>query len=140
MAVYSYTPLSALRQQVNTCAADTPLDRERLEGHKFNAPCLYLGDYEAKKDENWNDLVGCFKNKTGHYPLGDLGCLQIPHHGSHHNFRDEFSSQDLLSIIPANLGRDHPSNKVLMEYIKNNAAPYVVTADDETVLELSISL
>lgn len=27
-------------------------------------------------------------------------------------------------------------NKVLLEYIKNNAALYVITADDETLLEL----
>lgn len=38
------------------------------------------------------------------------------------------------------LGRDHPSNKVLMKYIEGNVAPYVVTADDETILELRVGL
>lgn len=59
MTIYSYMPLSALCQQVNTCATDAPLDCE---------------------------------------------------------------------------------NKVLMKYIENNVTPYVVTADDETLLELSIRL
>lgn len=140
MAVYSYSPHIDLDQRVKTCAASTSWYRERIEGRKFKAPCLYLGDYEAEKDENWNDLASYFKSKTGHYPLDGLGCLQIPHHGSHHNFNNEFISEDFLSIIPAGFDRDHPSNKVLMKYIENNVTPYVVTDKDEMILKLSISL
>lgn len=136
MAVYSYSPRIDLHQRVKPRTPSTSEYRKRIEGRKFKAPCLYLGDYEAEKDENWNDLASYFKSKTGHYPLDGLGCLQIPHHGSHHNFNNEFISEDFLSVIPAGFDRDHPSNKVLMKYIENNVTPYVVTDKDEMILEL----
>lgn len=139
-AVYSYSPRTDLHQRVETCAASTSWYRERIMDRKLKAPCLYLGDYEAEEEENWNRLNGHLKTIADWSSLDGLGCLQVPHHGSHHNFRDEFVSKGLLSVIPANLGRDHPSNKVLMKYIENDVTPYVVTDKDETILELRVDL
>ena len=140
MAVYSYSPRIDLHQRVEPPATGTSWCHERIMDRELKAPCLYLGDYEAEKDENWNDLASYFKSKTGHYPLDGLGCLQIPHHGSHRNFNNEFISEDFLSVIPAGFSRDHPSNKVLMKHIENNVTPYVVTDKDEMILELRVDL
>lgn len=116
------------------------LDRKRIEGRKFKAPCLYLGNYEAKEKENWSPLDNYLEATADWSSLDGLGCLQIPHHGSHHNFRDKFASKKFLSVIPAGFSRDHPSNKVLMKYIENNVTPYVVTDKDEMILELRVDL
>lgn len=140
MAVYSHSLRTDLRQRAELCAAGTSWYRNRIVNRILKAPCLYLGDYEAKKDENWNSLDGHLRAKANWSSLDGLGCLQIPHHGSHHNFRDEFVSEGFLSVIPANLGRDHPSNKILMKYIENDVTPYVVTAEDEAILELRVGL
>lgn len=135
MAVYSCSPRTNLHLRVEACA---PSCRERLINRELNVPCLYLGDYEASNDKNWELLMNHLEDTAGYPPLEGLGRLQAPHHGSHRNFRDEFVSGGFLSVIPAKLNQAHPSAKVLMKYIENNVDPYVVTDVDETLLELRV--
>ncbi len=93
MAVYSHSPRTDLRQRAEPCAAGTSWYRERIANRELKAPCLYLGDYEAKEDENWNSLDGHLRAKANWSSLDGLGCLQVPHHGSHRNFTGTNSSR-----------------------------------------------
>lgn len=46
--------------------------------------CLYLGDFDSVgNDQLWNRFIACYDYK-------EIGMIQIPHHGSKDNWRDEF--------------------------------------------------
>lgn len=102
---------------------------------RFKNACLYLGDYEAKDSNNWDELLECLKKAAGFNFPDDLGILQVPHHGSHRNFRDEFIDDSFLAFINANPTRDHPSNKVLWKYLQRGKAPYLVSQDYSSQLQ-----
>ena len=89
------------------------------------AGCLYTGDYIASKDRcYWKQL----KTAYGRY-WGNIGCVQIPHHGSGVNFNDEFLTMSAYNVISAGFGNmyHHPSNAVLTKYWVRHKFPFVVT-------------
>lgn len=59
--------------------------------------CLYTGDYNAKKYyKELANIYGRLRSST------DI--IQIPHHGSIHNFRQEICSQNSIHVVSASKG------------------------------------
>ena len=90
------------------------------------AGCLYTGDYNASGFQAWKTL------KEHYQRYWDLiGCIQIPHHGSQHNFNDEFCKHDAYFVISAGLGNQykHPNADVLAKLYAEKSFLAVVTQD-----------
>lgn len=78
---------------------------------------LYMGDFNAKEDFNMKKI----KDKFSLY-WDDIGIVQIPHHGSKHNYHIELSWKSSASLISSGFKYSHPSQEVLnnIESIDSN--------------------
>lgn len=97
--------------------------------------CLYTGDYDASGEQKIKSL------KSSYYDLWEnIGCLQIPHHGSRHNYNSEFSTLNSFFVISA--GRSnryrHPHSKVVKNLMFNNRYPFIVTEDSASAVYLVV--
>lgn len=100
--------------------------------------CLYMGDFMAAANSNyWVKLKNAY---TKHWK--NIGCVQIPHHGSQHNFNDEILKMDAYSVISAGFGNKyhHPSNAVLLKYEEDDKFPFIVTQDKTSRFCTSLSI
>lgn len=95
--------------------------------------CLYMGDINLNEDKN---IVKEIKSRL-HLLWESIGTIQIPHHGSVHNFSDEILSQDIKCAI-ISFGTTntfgHPSEAVIGNILRKNAIPYFVTENIETMI------
>ena len=85
----------------------------------------YTGDYIASDERcYWKQLKIAYGRLWG-----NIGCVQIPHHGSNGNFNDEFLTMSAYNVISAGFGNvyRHPSNAVLAKYRARHKFPFVVT-------------
>jgi hypothetical protein len=101
--------------------------------YRIPSGCLYTGDINLKKDENIAKEI-----KSRLLRLWDsIGTIQIPHHGSVHNFSDEILSQDIKCAI-ISFGTTntfgHPSDKIMGDILSKNIALYLVTESIETMV------
>ncbi|MDY0314114.1 MAG: MBL fold metallo-hydrolase [Bacteroidales bacterium] len=88
---------------------------------------LYLGDYNVKEESKLNDL------KTAFITNWDLiGVIQIPHHGSKHNFNQKLVKPNIHAIISAGQDRKHPHGDTLKGICAERAHPLVVTEDPDS--------
>lgn len=91
-----------------------------------NLGCLYLGDIKlTKKVFQGIDL----KIKPF---LSDVGTIQIPHHGSRHNYNDSIHSWNIrMSIVSFGSKNTygHPSIRVLEHMVCNGMHTFLVTED-----------
>lgn len=101
---------------------------------RFNAGALYLGDFMAHQKTYWGELLKALPPNA----LTLIGCLQVPHHGSKNNFRDDFVKDDWLSVISAGSNGDHPSGAVVQKYLNANITPRVVSELPNTMVALDI--
>lgn len=84
---------------------------------------LYLGDYDCSSSETWNSFFGRYSND-----FINLSTLQIPHHGSKHNFNmnllfnNLFQSNNINYIISHGISNPyrHPHTQVLNSFYQNN--------------------
>lgn len=74
--------------------------------------CLYTGDYDAAKLKNWNQLRTAYKEYWD-----SIGCIQVPHHGSRHNFNHNFLYSNAFFVISAGYQNryHHPHASVLKQ-------------------------
>ena len=87
--------------------------------------CLYLGDYNSKGKQKWHE----FKNAFKHY-FKNIGTIQIPHHGSRHNYTAKLNFKgNLLSVISAGINNKfrHPHASTLKQIILKDGIPIIVT-------------
>jgi len=70
----------------------------------YASGCLYLGDYEAGKNDAWNDLEQFY---TAQKCWNGIGCVQLPHHGSRHNYNERFEDIDACYVVSFGLGNKH---------------------------------
>lgn len=89
-----------------------------------NISCLYTGDYDASKEQTFNEL----KNKYSEY-WPSIGCIQIPHHGSRHNHNIKMMEQGLCYIISAGYKNkyNHPDSRVIKDILLEGGMPFIVT-------------
>ena len=90
---------------------------------RYRAGCLYTGDSNCDINE-WKGRL---------YPnvWGNIGTMQLPHHGSLGSFDMSKNDIDRFYFFPVSCGSTnpygHPSGKVLAYLIANGCAPRIVT-------------
>lgn len=95
--------------------------------HGLEAGCLYMGDYDAKTEENRKQFMRVFQSY-----FRKVGTIQIPHHGSSHNYSRKLNfKKGLLSVISA--GKDtkykHPHASTIRNIVVKNGIPILITED-----------
>lgn len=103
--------------------------RERKSG------CLYMGDYEASGIYKWNSIKNAYDSYWNH-----IGCIQIPHHGSKHNFNKLLLDVDAYFIISAGYNNRfrHPHAIVVKEILNKGCIPYIVTEHVGSAVNLNV--
>lgn len=95
--------------------------------------CLYFGDYDAQGRWKWKSLKSAYREYWNY-----IGCLQIPHHGSKHNYNTEITTINALNVI--SVGKDnrfkHPHSQVLRNLLFNHQEIRIVTEDRFSQVDL----
>lgn len=102
-------------------------------GDYYNSGCLYLGDFDAKS--NWDYL----DSKYDEY-WGRIGVIQLPHHGSQHNYNNKLLSKDVFYIISAGFRNpyNHPHAKVLKELILHHKRFAWITEETGSMIQFEV--
>lgn len=97
--------------------------------------CLYTGDYNASKEEEWNALYTAYR-KYWKY----IGCIQIPHHGSKYSYNKIFTHLDTYYVVSAGYTNryHHPNAEVVKDFLYNGLFLNVVTEQIGSVIRLVI--
>ena len=100
----------------------------------FQAGCLYTGDI------NWT--AGDFLNELSKFSRC-LGTIQIPHHGSRHNFNKSLLELQYQGCAIFSFGSNnsygHPADSVVEEVVKEGILPCLVTEDPSSIVIQDIS-
>ena len=99
--------------------------------------CLYTGDFEASNLRYWNQLKSAYNDSWG-----NIGCVQVPHHGSPHSFNDAILTMEAYHVISAGFGNNHhhPSRQIIGKFQRKNIFPFVVTQDPRSKISMDVSL
>ena len=90
--------------------------------------CLYMGDYDAKDQDNYDALVKFYK----HY-WNRIGIIQVPHHGSKFNSDMKLYKPKKFCIISAKSGsRTHPDQMTINSIRSMGSIHTIVTEDKRT--------
>lgn len=92
--------------------------------HYKPSGCLYTGDYDAAGKRKWAQLKKAYENYWDY-----IGCVQIPHHGSLHNFNDDFLDMNAFFVISCGFSNRnrHPHASVIKSFLLRCIMPYIVT-------------
>lgn len=100
--------------------------------------CMYLGDYNTK---------GAYKikNLKASYELyfNNISTIQIPHHGSKHNYNQELNFKpNIISIISAGINNSfsHPHNETIKKILIEQGIIILVTEEYESKFTQNIYL
>ena len=95
--------------------------------------CLYLGDI----DLNEGDLIENIRLRLRLF-LPSLGTIQVPHHGSKHNFNRSICEQGTIHLAILSFGTKnrygHPADSVVVEILKEGIFPCLVTEDPRSIV------
>lgn len=99
--------------------------------------CLYLGDYDTSGAAKWEMLRKAY-DKYWKY----IGCIQIPHHGSSHNYNEEISNLDAINIISAGMKNSyrHPHSSVIKDLIMKDRTVHIVTENIGSQVDLKVDV
>lgn len=101
--------------------------------HLLECGCLFLGDI----DLNQPGIVSDIKNNLTAF-LDFTGTIQIPHHGSVHNFNDSFLIDLNIDCAVFSYGTTnsfgHPSSRVIGEIVQNDIFPHLVDEHPNSVI------
>lgn len=99
--------------------------------------CLYTGDYDASKKECFDKLKEIYNNYWK-----NIGCVQIPHHGSIYSYNTGFSEMSSLFVISAGQNNKffHPHSFVINDLLLNNHYPFVVTEKKDSEIYLIVEV
>ena len=118
--------------------------------HHLKCPCigacpsikpgaLYMGDYDASGSQKWQQLQRAYEK---YFPY--IGCLQVPHHGSKHNFNFNLLDIELrqVYVISAGLNNqfEHPDGDVVKQIILSGKCLSIVTENPWSEIILNINL
>lgn len=86
--------------------------------------CLYTGDYDASGTKKWKELTSAYQKYWDH-----IGCVQIPHHGSRHNFNHGFVTMKAFFVVSAGYSNkyQHPHASVIKAFLVRHIIPHIVT-------------
>ena len=106
------------------------------ERAKTRNGCLYTGDYDASGTRKWKDM----KNAYARY-WDSIGCIQIPHHGSCHNYTSTLTDKpECLYVISAGKKNRYglPNGSVIKDMLYKGIVPFIVTEDKRSELEFIV--
>lgn len=88
-------------------------------GFRCRAGCLYTGDYEAKDATAYAELKKFYMRQRC---WAGVGCVQLPHHGSKHNYNRDFDADGRCYVASFGLGNrnHHPGRDVVVGLLRNN--------------------
>ena len=93
---------------------------------EINSSCIYFGDINLKQLGIVNDI-----NKKLVRLLPHVGTIQVPHHGSIHNFDSSILKTSNVKCAILSFGTTntygHPSDRVIGEILSSSVFPYLVT-------------
>ncbi len=103
----------------------------------MNPGCLYLGDYNVSDQNIMDDL----KSEYNSY-WGFVGTIQMPHHGSLHNFHPDLVSCCTYSVVSAGRSNryNHPHASTVKEIVMQRSIPIVVTEEANTAFMQEVSI
>lgn len=86
--------------------------------------CLYTGDYGASGKMKCEQLSRAYGEYWKH-----VRCVQVPHHGSKHNFNGNFLVMKAIFVISAGYTNkyQHPHASVIKAFLLRNEMLYIVT-------------
>lgn len=86
--------------------------------------CLYTGDYDAAGKKKWEELETAYKEYWK-----SIGCIQVPHHGSKHNFNYNFLNMNAYFVVSAGFSNryQHPHARVVKAFLLNRKELFVIT-------------
>lgn len=118
MTLFSGETDRGLRQYKQGCCSWRCHEGERQSG------CLYTGDYDASGSMKWKELKSAYQKYWNH-----IGCVQIPHHGSRHNFNPDFVGLKAFFVVSAGYANKyrHPHASVIKALILGGITPHIVT-------------
>ena len=98
---------------------------------ELKAGCMYFGDLDLST--NYIDM----EYKFSRY-LDRVGVMQIPHHGSRHNYHDGLTSinDEMLHMISGQ--STHPHVDVVLKLLKSRQGFSIVTKDRDTEVKFEI--
>lgn len=133
MILYSGTKERCLGQSV----ANTNYYRCFCNCNLKNIGCLYMGDYDAFGQDKWKELINAYDTYWN-----NIGCVQIPHHGSKHNYNKELTKLNAYYIISAGMNNRyyHPHSLVIKDLLFNGRVPYIITENKSSELHLVIDI
>lgn len=106
--------------------------------YPLEAGCIYFGDYDASGNIKWKDLESSY---SGYW--NKIGCVQIPHHGSRHNYNTNINKKNpVLSILSCGETNHfrHPHGSVVKKILKNDGYPMIVTEKPHTRISQKIEI
>jgi beta-lactamase superfamily II metal-dependent hydrolase len=107
-------------------------------GRWFYRPgCLYLGDYDASEERKWEEMIS--RNRLSKY-IDMVGVIQVPHHGSRHNYNKEIADLDCVFVISAghNNRYRHPHNSVVDDILLKNRILFIVNEQKQTAVRFNV--
>lgn len=90
----------------------------KCENTRYKAGCLYFGDYEAKDDCAYREMKRFY---VAQKCWDGIGCIQLPHHGSKHNYNLDLDQDGRCYVASFGLGNrnHHPGKDVVINLMKN---------------------
>lgn len=101
--------------------------------------CLYMGDYDASGKQKYYTLKTSYTQKRC---WDKIGCIQIPHHGSRHNFNEDLLDNANFFIISAGFNNRfrHPHNIVINNMLSRGITPNVITEHKGTFVSVIVEM
>lgn len=100
---------------------------------------LYMGDYDASGSQKWQQLQRAYEKYIPY-----IGCLQVPHHGSKHNFNFKLFDIEFCQVyvISAGLNNqfEHPDGDVVKQIMLSGKYLGIVTEKPWSEIAMDIIL
>ena len=99
-----------------------------LSSKKIISNFLYTGDFNAQKEENTKAIIKFYKE---HQAWDTICGIQIPHHGSKHNYHPALYEGCYYAVASAGVTNKyrHPHVDTLNKIYQQKCFPFVVTED-----------
>lgn len=124
---YSMTVLSSCGKQCHQPCEKSCHKAINAQNRYCTLNCLYMGDFQPDND-NLPPLMKVYDN------LRYVGILQVPHHGSVHNYDQKLYQSPRICIVSADsIDRfGHPDNNTISGIVNNKGIVILVTENEKS--------
>ena len=133
---YAQVPLSP-NLAVNLRQCSSHCSQSQCCVSSYPSGCLYTGDYEASKPPLYQELAHAYDSY-----MADIGCLQLPHHGSRYNYNTDLSHLPACMFYIASAASSnknhHPHASVLKDILAHNRLPLPVSEQTDSLVSFLV--